>query len=82
MGDAAIIVGNTGFIVPPRDTSALADAIRKMLDLRSSEYAALSAAAKDRIESTYSLPHVADLYETFLRNAASSAPVGGLAKHP
>ena len=74
VGDAAIIVGDTGFIVPPGDTSALAAGIRRMLDLGSSEYAALSAAAKDRIDSTYSLPHVADLYKTFL--CGGRKPVG------
>jgi glycosyltransferase involved in cell wall biosynthesis len=73
VGDAAIIVGDTGFIVPPGDASALADAIRRMLGLGSSEYATLSAAAKDRIDSTYSLSHVADLYETFLRGARKPA---------
>jgi glycosyltransferase involved in cell wall biosynthesis len=69
VGDAAIIVGDTGFIVPPGDPSALADAIRRMLYLGSSEYAALSGAAKARIDRFYSLPHVANLYDTFLRGA-------------
>ena len=65
---------HTGFIVPPGDISALAAGIRRMLDLGSSEYAALSAAAKDRIDSTYSLAHVADLYKTFL--CGGRKPVG------
>jgi glycosyltransferase involved in cell wall biosynthesis len=67
VGDAATIVGDTGFIVPPGDPSALADAMRRMLGLGSSEYAALSATAKDRIDGAYSLPHIVDLYDTFLR---------------
>ena len=75
VGDAAIIVGDTGFIVPPGDISALAAGIRRMLDLGSSEYAALSAAAKDRIDSTYSLPHVADLYKTFLCGGRKSVGI-------
>ncbi len=76
VGDAATIVGDTGFIVPPGDAVALADAIRRMLDLEPPEYAALSAAAKDRIDRTYSLPHVAGLYQALFAKVQPSRQRG------
>ena len=69
VGDAAVIVGETGVIVASGDPQALAAAIRRMLDLGPSEYAALSAAAKGRIDNNYSLPQIAVRYDGLLRAA-------------
>lgn len=74
VGDAAAIVGNAGLIVPPADPSALAHAMCRMVELEPAEYAGLSAAAKSRIDSNYSLPHVAGLYDAFLRKALDAYP--------
>ena len=69
VGDAAVIVGDSGFIVPPGDVTALADAMDRMQGLRPSEYAVLAAAAKRRVDSVYPLARVAELYDLFFRGA-------------
>nr|AIA91139.1 Glycos_transf_1 [uncultured Rhizobium sp.] len=73
VGDAAAIVGDTGFIVPPGEPARLADAVRKLLDLDQTEYAALCAAAKGRIEKSYSLLRISELYDQFLRGVAAAS---------
>jgi glycosyltransferase involved in cell wall biosynthesis len=72
VGDAAVIVGDSGFIVPPGDVLALADAMGRMLALGPSEYAMLAVAAKRRVESSYPLARVAELYDSFFRGAPVS----------
>lgn len=67
VGDAAKIVGDTGIVVPPRDPVALADAMRKILNLSPQEYCARATAARDRIIENYALPLIADQYNNFLR---------------
>lgn len=66
VGDAAVVVGDTGFIVAPRDPEALAAAMRALLDLAPSSYATLADAARRRVEAEYALPRVADKYRRFL----------------
>ena len=86
VGDAAAIVADTGFIVPAGDARALAEAIGSMLRLDPDSYAALGAAARQRIERAFSLHSVANRYEAFLQGTAgcfgghvpeeANAPVG------
>ena len=66
VGDAAAVVGDTGFVVPPRDPEALAAAMRSMLDLSPESYAARACAARARIEAEYALPVIAGKYREFL----------------
>jgi len=66
VGDAAKIVGDTGLVVPPRDPAALAEAMRKILDLSAQEYHTRATAARNRIKDNYSLPLIADRYRAFL----------------
>lgn len=63
VGDARRIVGDTGAIVPPRDTPALAAAIRRLLDEPAAARAARGAAARRRIESEFSLSRFIDAQE-------------------
>jgi glycosyltransferase involved in cell wall biosynthesis len=67
VGDAAVIVGDTGLIVPPGDAEALSNAMRKMLNLEPQTYASWARAARERIENKYDLPAVAERYFSFLR---------------
>lgn len=62
VGDAADIVGETGWIVPPRDSHALAGALLHALALTEAERQARSLAARQRIEARFSLPSVIDRY--------------------
>lgn len=66
VGDAAAVVGDTGFVVPPQDKEALAMAMRSMLDLSPEAYAARTRAARNRVEKEYALPRIAKKYRAFL----------------
>ncbi len=63
VGDSALIVGDTGRAAPPRDPAALAEAMSGILSLSPTERAALGAAARERIETRFSLPVIAARYQ-------------------
>ena len=64
VGDSRALVGDTGAVVPPGDAPALAEALGRLLDAGAGGRAALGAAARQRVEETYSLPRVAGRYES------------------
>ncbi len=55
VGDSRVIVGDIGWIVPPRDPEALAAALRAFRDASDSELAARGAAARARIVERFPL---------------------------
>jgi glycosyltransferase involved in cell wall biosynthesis len=63
VGDAAYVVGETGFVVQPRDPSALAQAVIGVLQLDEDKRRRLGAAARQRVEQHFSLPQVASRYD-------------------
>lgn len=67
VGDAAMIVGNTGRIAPPGDAGALAAAMDALLG---ADRVALGAAARRRVEETWALPRVLEAYATLFRELA------------
>ncbi len=71
VGDSAAIVGETGLVVPPSDSSALAQALTDMAEKSSGQRRALGGAARDRIAVHYSLESIAvryaQLYEGLTR---------------
>jgi glycosyltransferase involved in cell wall biosynthesis len=71
VGDAAAIVGDCGFVVPPRDAAALADAITAAVSMPSCERLALERKGRQRIEEHFSVDAVVrqyeDLYEAVIR---------------
>jgi glycosyltransferase involved in cell wall biosynthesis len=75
VGDTAAIVGDCGFVVPPRDPAALADAITAAIRMPAGERLALQRKSRQRIEEHYSVDAVVrqyeDLYEAVVRGAAS-----------
>lgn len=71
VGDSAILVGDTGRVVPPRDPEALAAALSSVL---ASDHVALGKAARRRIETNYSLGAVVTQYEEFYRNLRPRRP--------
>ena len=70
VGDARLIVGDTGRVVPPRDPQALAAALGDVLNLSDTERRRLGERARSRIAERYSLDAItaqyAALYQTTL----------------
>jgi glycosyltransferase involved in cell wall biosynthesis len=64
-GDSRLIVGDSGRIVPPRDSRALATAILDVLHMDSKNRAALGRRARQRIIDHFSLAAIAARYEQF-----------------
>src|SRR6185295_10648982 len=62
VGDAALIVGATGFVVPPREPQAMAEAMVKLLSLSPHDYRRLAIAARRHVEEQYAMPAVAATY--------------------
>jgi glycosyltransferase involved in cell wall biosynthesis len=67
VGDCAAIVGDTGFVVPPHNPGALAEACLEVLDLEPDAKERLRSAARRRIEEHCSLSTVAAQYEALYR---------------
>ena len=63
VGDCAWIVGDTGEVVPPRDSAAMAAAIARLVALGAAGRRRLGSAARARIEENFSLANVARQYE-------------------
>jgi glycosyltransferase involved in cell wall biosynthesis len=64
VGDSRAVVGDTGAVVPPGDAPALAEGLARLLDAGAGGRAALGAAARQRVEETYSLQRVAGRYQS------------------
>jgi glycosyltransferase involved in cell wall biosynthesis len=62
VGDSALIVGETGRIVPPRDPEALAKAWTEILSLSPGERQSLGLMARQRIIDHYSLDRMVLAY--------------------
>ena len=67
VGDSALIVGNSGLVVPPRDPASMANAWRKLIDLGIEDRQCLGDAARKRIEENYSLGTIVGHYEALYR---------------
>lgn len=59
VGDAGEIVGDTGLVVPARDAAALARAMQSLRLLTPDERQALGRAARQRVETRYTLERMA-----------------------
>jgi glycosyltransferase involved in cell wall biosynthesis len=73
-GDAALIVGDTGIIVPPRDAAALAAGWAQLIALGDEGRAALGARARARIVEHYDLDRVVPRFEALYEEIATGAP--------
>lgn len=75
VGDSALIVGDGGRVVPPRDPHALAAAWQALLGVPAAQRRALGMTARRRVERHYSLRAVVaqyeDLYEEVLARCAA-----------
>ncbi|MGQ0810057.1 MAG: glycosyltransferase family 4 protein [Nitrospiraceae bacterium] len=71
VGDAGIIVGSTGLVVPPRNPDALARALLDMIDRDDAARTELGGAARTRIQARYSLPRVIEQYQNLYAEIAT-----------
>jgi glycosyltransferase involved in cell wall biosynthesis len=70
VGDARLVVGDAGVIVPPRDAAALAHAIQGMLDRGPEARAALGRAARERIETNFTIAKAAERFAALYEERA------------
>ena len=73
VGDARMIVGETGIIVPPRDAPALAAALDAIAGAASGERAPRAAAARARIEERFSLARCVAAFDALHRDGVLPA---------
>ena len=73
-GDAALIVGDAGIIVPPRDAAALAAGWAQLIALGDEGRAALGARARARVVEHYDLDRVVPRFEALYEEIATGAP--------
>jgi glycosyltransferase involved in cell wall biosynthesis len=71
VGDSALIVGNTGIVVPPRDPEALAEGLSRLIALGPEGRCQLGQAARWRIIRHFSLPDVVHQYEALYRRVTA-----------
>lgn len=72
VGDASLIVGETGWIVPPADPAALSDAILNaiMEMAEASQWSARQVRARERIEHQYAIAQTVQAYRAVWREVA------------
>lgn len=68
IGDSGWIVGDTGKVVPPKDSQALARGWQEIIELDASTRENLGKSARDRIVENFSLVSVVDRYEDLYQN--------------
>jgi glycosyltransferase involved in cell wall biosynthesis len=71
VGDSALIVGDTGRVVPAKDPEALAEGIIELLQASPEYRKGLGKQARLRVKNNYSLESVAEKYEAVYRGALS-----------
>jgi glycosyltransferase involved in cell wall biosynthesis len=65
VGDSAIIVGDTGSVVPPRDPTRLAEMADNLLQQSVEQREEIGALARQRVTDEYSLTTIASTYSDF-----------------
>lgn len=76
VGDSALIVGETGKVVPPREPELLADAIDSLLAMNGDARAALGAAARRRVCERFDLNNISRRYEALYESICSASRSG------
>jgi glycosyltransferase involved in cell wall biosynthesis len=71
VGDARIIIGDTGCVVPARDSVSLARAVIDLIDRGPLNRAKLGVRARARIETEYSISKIVDQYSAFYTEISS-----------
>ena len=71
VGDSALIVENTGSVVPPEDPHALAEAWRALIDAGPAVRRRLGMAARDRVQRHFALPAIVESYQQIYTQVAA-----------
>lgn len=72
VGDARVVVGDTGIVVPPRDAAAVSAAIGTVIPLLPSERIAQGLRARSRVVEQFSLDQAVGRYERLYRSLAAA----------
>lgn len=72
-GDAALVIGETGFTAPVGDVTALAQAVLRLTEAGKQDRAVLGAAARQRVQQIYSLSTMIDNYRNLYELLADRA---------
>jgi glycosyltransferase involved in cell wall biosynthesis len=70
VGDSAFAVGDTGFVVPPKNPELLAKAIVRVLQMNEPERLALGKKARQRVLDHFSIEKMTSAYEATFENLA------------
>ncbi len=70
VGDSALIVGDTGRVVPPRNPDALAEAWRELIEAGPGVRRRLGMAARCRVQQHFALPDVVRRYQSIYAQLA------------
>ena len=73
VGDAAVLIGDTGGLVPKADPSALAQRLEEFLDIAPQARMTIGAMARRRIEEQFSLQAVVMRYAELFNDLASNS---------
>lgn len=71
VGDSAYIVGNTGYVIPPRDPAALVEAWKHLLARSRHERETLGRNARRRVAELFAIASVVRAYEEVYRRLAT-----------
>jgi glycosyltransferase involved in cell wall biosynthesis len=82
VGDSAWMVSETGLVVPPGDTEALAAACDFLLQVGPQGRSALGQAARRRVADLFSLSSVVAKYGEFYERAMTTRPVNSKISNP
>ena len=78
VGDSAAIIGESGRIVPPRDSQALAAACRELLELSPEARARMGQSGRLRIQERYELASIARRYENLYETVHAGSHTSGV----
>lgn len=72
VGDSALVLGETGRVVSPRNAEALAARCVELIDIGPAARAEIGAAARLRIRQRFSMPAIASQYQDLYREVAGT----------
>ena len=77
VGDAPVVVGDTGMVVPPGDPAALAGSLIRMIDGGRDRRMAMGLRARERIIDRYEISTVVSRYQGLYRAVSGRGRGGG-----